>query len=138
MSRKRARKEVMFSIYQMDINDKYDYEIQKEFLKEKINDIHELHYVKKIIGFFLENKEIIDDHIVKSLKKWNIDRLPKVDLAILRLAITEFFYFPDIPIEVSLNEAIEMAKEYSDKDSSKFINGVLAGVIEKGNLLNEQ
>jgi len=137
MSRKNARKEAMFSIYQMDVNNAFDFEIQKKSLKEKIEDIHELHYVKDMIENFINDKEIIDNYIVDNLMKWNINRLPKVDLAILRLAITEFYYAEDIPIEVSVNEAIEMAKEYSDKDSAKFINGVLGGVIKKGNLIHE-
>lgn len=137
MSRKSARKEVMIAMYQMDINDAYDYELQKENLKKKIDDIHELHYAKKIIEVFLKDKDMVDDHIKMNLKNWHISRLPKVDLAILRLAITEFFYFDDIPIEVSVNEAIEMAKEFCDKESSKFINGVLGGVIKNGNLKNE-
>ncbi|MDM8534811.1 transcription antitermination factor NusB [Clostridiaceae bacterium HSG29] len=137
MSRKHARKEAMFSLYQMDVNNKFYFEVQKNSLKEKVTDIHELHYVKGIIENFINEREIIDNHIVTNLKKWNINRLPKVDLAILRLAITEFFYADDIPIEVSVNEAVEMAKEYSDKDSAKFINGVLGGVIQKGNLINE-
>ena len=138
MSRKKIRNEVMFIMYQMDINDKYDFEIQKNILKEKIEDINELYYAKGIIETFLNNKEKVDNHIINNLKKWKINRLPKVDLAILRLAITEFFFFNDIPIEVSVNEAVEMAKEYSDKDSAKFINGVLGGVITKENLINEK
>jgi len=138
MSRKSARKEAMFSLYQMDVNNAFDYEIQKNSLKEKITDIHELHYVKGIIEKFINEKETIDNHIVNNLNKWHINRLPKVDLAILRLAITEFYYADDIPIEVSVNEAVEMAKEYSDKDSAKFINGVLGGVIKEGKLINEK
>ncbi len=136
MSRKKIRNEVMFVMYQMDINDKYDFEIQKNILKEKIKDVNELYYAKGIIETFLNNKEKVDNHIINNLKKWNINRLPKVDLAILRLAITEFFFFNKIPIEVSVNEAVEMEKEYSDKDSAKFINGVLGGVITKENLIN--
>lgn len=137
MSRKKARKEVMITMYQMDINDAYNYELQAEKLKERITDIHELDYAKNIIKEFLKDKDMVDDHIRMNLTNWHITRLPKVDLAILRLAITEFFYFEDIPIEVSINEAIEMAKEFSDDESAKFINGVLGGVVAKGNLINE-
>lgn len=137
MSRKKARKEVMITMYQMDINDAYDYELQVTNLKERVKDIHELHYAEGIIKVFLKDKDMIDDHIRMNLTNWHITRLPKVDLAILRLAITEFFYFDDIPIEVSVNEAVEMAKEFCDEESSKFINGVLGGVIEKGNLIHE-
>lgn len=137
MSRKNARKEVMISMYQMDVNNAYDFEIQKKQLSEKIQDIHELHYAKGIIKEFLKDKDMIDDHIKMNLKNWHINRLPKIDLAILRLAVTEFFYFDKIPVEVSVNEAIEMAKEYSDKESAKFINGVLGGIIKTEKLLDE-
>jgi len=137
MSRKKARKEVMVTLYQMDINDAYDYALQETNLKERIKDVHEFHYAKNIIKEFLKDKDMVDDHIRMNLNNWHITRLPKVDLAILRLAVTEFFYFEDIPIEVSVNEAVEMAKEFCDAESAKFINGVLGGVIEKGNLIHE-
>ncbi|MGM0379376.1 MAG: transcription antitermination factor NusB [Bacillota bacterium] len=137
MKRKDVRKEVMITIYQMELNESYDFEKYKEKLKEKIGNKKEFKYGSKVLKEFLKDKDMVDDHIKANLDNWHITRLPKIDLAIMRLAITEFFYLEDIPIEVSVNEAIELAKEYSDKESSSFINGVLGSIINKGNLIDE-
>ena len=69
-------------------------------------------------------------NILKNLKNWTIDRIFKIDLAILRLAIYEILYMEDIPVKVSVNEAVELAKEYGNNDSKSFVNGLLAKVIE--------
>ena len=73
----------------------------------------------------LQNLEAIDAIISKQLENWGISRLHKTDLTILRLAIYEFFHRPDIPPVVTINEAIDLAKAFSNDESGKFINGVL-------------
>lgn len=137
MGRKNARKEVMSSVYQMELIDSYDVEAQKGYLKEKLSSENDVEYAITLLKEFIKEKDMVDDHIKMNLRDWTITRLPKVDLAILRVALVEFFFFNDIPIEVSINEAIELAKEYSDSQSAKFINGVLASVVKKENLINE-
>lgn len=72
-----------------------------------------------------ENRENIDKKIEDSLTKWKLDRISKVNLSILRLAIGEMLYIEDVPEKVAINEAIEMTKKYSDEKSVSFINGVL-------------
>ena len=74
----------------------------------------------------------IDAAISKSAKNWSMDRIAKVDLAILRLAVFELLFRGDIPPIVSINEAIDLAKTYSTSESKRFINGVLDNV--KGGL----
>lgn len=76
-----------------------------------------------------ENIEEIDNYIIANLEGWSINRLAKVDLSVLRLAIFEIMYRDDIPMEVSINEAIETVKKYSTDDAFKFINGVLGGFV---------
>ena len=71
------------------------------------------------------NKDRIDQEIVKHLRGWTLERLSKVDLAILRLATYEILFEDEIPQNVSINEAVELSKRYSEDDSRKFINGVL-------------
>jgi len=73
----------------------------------------------------IENVEIIDDHINEHANNWTFDRIAKVDLAILRLAIYELLYRTDIPPIVSINEAIDLSKVFSNPDSKRFINGIL-------------
>ena len=71
------------------------------------------------------NLKEIDELIDRYSVRWKTSRLPKVDLAILRLALAEICYLTDIPVSVTINEAVELAKKYSTEKSSKFINGVL-------------
>ena len=77
-----------------------------------------------------EHLEEIDKIILSKLKNWSLDRIAKIDLAILRLAIYEIMYVENIPEKVSANEAVELAKTYGNNDSKSFVNGVIAKVIE--------
>ena len=72
-----------------------------------------------------EHRETIDAAIKARSKNWSLSRMPKVDLNVMRLAAFELFYRPDIPKKVSINEAIEIAKKYGDKESPSFVNGIL-------------
>lgn len=74
----------------------------------------------------------IDKNIIDNLKNWKLDRLSKVDLNIIRIAVYEIIFRSDIPYKVSINEANELGKKYGSKDSHKFINGVLDSIIKKG------
>jgi len=71
-----------------------------------------------------------DESITALVKNWHIDRIARIDLDILRMAMVEIREFPDVPIKVVINEAIELSKEYSTADSSKFINGVLDSFVK--------
>ena len=70
----------------------------------------------------------IDGFILANSKDWTLDRMAKMDLAILRVAIYEMKYMPDIPVSVSINEAVELAKQFSYPEAAAFINGVLGSV----------
>lgn len=78
------------------------------------------------------NQQIIDDKITSKLKTgWKISRISKVSLAILRIAIYEMIYMEDIPVSVSINEAVELSKKYTVQDDTAFINGVLGAVAKE-------
>jgi len=79
----------------------------------------------------IENVEVIDGHINEHANNWTFDRIAKVDLAILRLAIYELLYRTDIPPIVSINEAIDLSKVFSNPDSKRFINGILDKMKDK-------
>ncbi|GAA0708132.1 transcription antitermination factor NusB [Paraclostridium ghonii] len=91
----------------------------------------DLKYADKVVKSFQENKENIDSLINKYAKNWTINRMAKVDLAILRLAICEILYVFEIPTKVSINEAVELSKLYCDDKSPKFINGILGSVVSE-------
>ena len=93
----------------------------------------EADYIENIAKGINENMDRIDSLIEKNLQGWKLERLAKVDLAILRVSIYEILYRDDIPVQVSINEAIENAKKYSAEDSFKFINGVLGEIVRSLN-----
>lgn len=133
MNRKQTREEAVKIAYSMDVN--------KEFNKDKINDYikHfelidvDVDYLNKTIGDLIDNEGIIDKYITDNSKDWKITRIAKVDLAILRVSIAEILYNDTIPNSVSINEAVEISKKYSNEDSHKFINGILGTVVREIN-----
>lgn len=82
-------------------------------------------YQKTVLDTFILNQASIDGVIEESLKEWTIDRVSKVDLALIRLALTEIKFIPDVPFKVAVNEVVEIAKIYGDEEAPKFINGFL-------------
>ncbi|WP_321385262.1 transcription antitermination factor NusB [uncultured Enterococcus sp.] len=89
-------------------------------------------YLDVLVGGVCEKKEELDQAIHTHLgKNWTIQRIAKMDLIILRMAIFEMNYVSDVPNTVALNEALELAKKYSDDRSRKFVNGVLSNVMKE-------
>ncbi|GIM31912.1 transcription antitermination factor NusB [Paraclostridium bifermentans] len=111
----------------LQFSDKADVELEETELSQFID----LKYSKELVESFNVNKESIDSLINKYAKNWTINRMAKVDLAILRLAICEILYMSEMPTKVSINEAIELAKLYCDDKSPKFINGILGSVVSE-------
>ncbi len=83
-------------------------------------------YITDTVSNCFKNLDNIDNSIKPNLKNWKIERLSKVDLSVLRLAVTEILYVNSIPYKVTVNEAVNIAKAYGDDNSPSFINGVLA------------
>jgi len=72
-----------------------------------------------------KNRDFIDSLLTKYATNWQVQRMAAIDRNVMRLATFELLFAPDIPPKVSINEAIELAKKYGDKDSGKFVNGIL-------------
>lgn len=91
-------------------------------------------YLEQLVSGVSNNQVEIDEVIAQYLKKnWAINRLNKTDLLILRLAVYEIKWMPETPDKVALDEALQLAKEFSDDKSRRFINGVLSNLVEKNN-----
>ncbi|TCQ02890.1 transcription antitermination factor NusB [Serpentinicella alkaliphila] len=132
MKRAMARELCMKILYEMSMQKKYDRDILNYYLESESEQLDEQReYVTTAVTSFLEKIEEVDALIEQYAIGWHVDRLAKVDLAILRLAITEMQYIDDIPKNVSINEALELAKKYSTEESSPFINGILDKLIKK-------
>lgn len=130
MGRKKAREGAVQLVYQMEINDEFTEDSLNLFLENFDYNDSEEEYIKDSIIKIINEVTEIDKHIEENLKGWKIERLAKVDLSSIRVAVYEILFREDIPIEVSVNEAIEISKKYSEDDSYKFINGVLGGIIK--------
>ena len=129
MGRKQAREGAMQLLYQMDSNGEFNKEVMDIYLENFPFSKSETDYIKTVVEGVLEHKEEIDNSVENHLQGWELTRIAKVDLATLRLAVFEIKYMVDIPVEVSINEAIEIAKKFSGDDSYKYVNGVLGGIV---------
>lgn len=89
-------------------------------------------YIATTVAGVREHGEALDRLIAKHLIRWTIDRLARVDLAILRLAAYEIFYRDDIPDAVAVNEAVELSHRFSTEEAGPFINGVLGNLLRSG------
>ncbi len=128
MNRLEARKFLMESLFQMELNKEFNKENIPVFLeRQDCKDQEE--YVKDVLNYVCDNFEAIDEKINKHSHKWKTSRMPKIDLTILRLAIAENQLPEEIPKAVIINEAVNLAKKYSGEGSPKFINGVLGNVL---------
>ena len=127
MSRRSARKNAFFLLFQMDFNEAAEFEQVKEiFFAEKEEPVEEgdKAFILSEVEGTREHMAEIDALIEQSAKGWDPERMNKVDLAILRLAIYEMKW-GETPVGVAINEAVELAKKFSSDEAPAFINGVL-------------
>lgn len=141
MSRKNAREDTFRIIFESLINtlepDEYlqNYfeaiEDGKEsaFLNKPIGNDNE--YVKTTLMGVLDKKEELDKIISENLVDWKVERISKVSVAAMRLALYEIMYADDIPLNVAVNEAVEIAKKYDGPQCGSFVNGALGSAIKK-------
>ena len=85
----------------------------------------------RLAELYFQYAEIIDRTISEQAEGWRIERMPLVDRNILRLALVEMWYVPDVPVGATIDEAVELAKEYATPESGKFINGILGAVARQ-------
>lgn len=94
-------------------------------------------FADMLIAGIAAHIEAIDETIVKHAANWSLKRMATIDRNIMRLAIFELLYVPEMPPKVVINEAIEMAKKYGDKDSGKFVNGIIDKINKTEERKNE-
>lgn len=129
MKRKETREEAVKIAYSMDVNKDFNnFDLTNYIEHFEINDMDN-DYLNITISNMIENIEEIDKYIRDNSKDWKINRIAKVDLAVLRIALSEILYNKTIPESVSINEAVEISKKFSNEDSHKFINGILGTVV---------
>lgn len=85
-------------------------------------------YAREIVDGVIDNREEIDEQITTFAKDWSLARMPAVDRALLRIGVWELLYNDEVPAGVAIDEAVELAKEFSTDDSGSFVHGVLARI----------
>lgn len=132
MSRREARKHIFNLVFQtefnvdVDVKESFDtYTAEYENLKKDETD-----FVSREYRGILANIESIDSYIDKFAVGWNVTRIPKTDLAIMRLGVYEIIFDNEIPDAVAVNEAVELAKEFSGDKAPAFVNAVLSKIAK--------
>lgn len=124
MTRKQAREEAFILIFEKQFNaDPLDELLE---LAVEVRDIEPDDYIKNVFFGVFEDLERLDARIAGYAVGWSLNRISKTALAVLRLALYEMESMEDIPVSVSINEAVELCKKYATKEDASFVNGILA------------
>jgi len=128
MSRRQAREAALQLLYQMDLTgDRGDgaFESYWVSLQETLPDAGTREFAERLVRLVLDDTVRIDAAIDRAATNWDIDRFSRVDLSLLRLAVGELLGAPEVPAPVVINEAVEIARRFSDERAASFVNGVL-------------
>ena len=130
MTRKEERELAFTLIFEKIFNDECSVdEVIANAVEARL--VEENTYAFSVAHLTYENLEKIDEIIAKNYIGWSTNRLPKVSLAIFRLALCEILYVPSVPNGVAINEAVELAKKFATKEDASFINGVLGKIVKE-------
>ena len=122
----------MQCIFQMDMQKDKTFELVNKLIDEKnLSKKNEKYLVENYMNL-LDNMDRIDEKIDKFALTYKVDRMEKVSLAILRVAVYEMFYVDDVPVAVAINEAVEMAKKFGSAECKNVVNGILGNISREG------
>ncbi|MFO7847789.1 MAG: transcription antitermination factor NusB [Balneolaceae bacterium] len=139
MNRRKAREAALRSIYAIEVGANTRAEVSQQIVKTLLtSDSEAISFANEVILQSTDHKSEFDEIISSHIKNWEVNRLATLDKLILRMAIAEFLFFEEIPTKVTINEAIELAKSYSTRNSGTFVNGILDAILtdlnEKGRI----
>jgi len=126
--RRKSREYALQMLYQYDVSHQ-SAGLADGFWADKEVPENIMEFADSIVDGVIENLDMIDDKIRLSASNWSIDRMAVVDRNILRMAVFELFYIKDIPVKVTINEAIEIAKRFGEEESGSFVNGILDRIV---------
>ena len=123
--RRESRKCAIHVLYTMDISGLGKEDVGESFWSSQVYNKKIATFANELIDGTAANMDEINKKLKETTKNWELDRMTSVDRAILRLATYELLFMPQTPPNVIINEAIELAKEFSTENSGKFVNGIL-------------
>lgn len=129
-NRRSTREKVLQTLYAYELSKEPITDVIENILGDLQKDSVSFPFAKRLIQAVVQHQDEIEQFIKAKVSHWEFDRIAVIDRVLLRIAICEFLYFPDIPPKVTINESIEVAKIFSTEKSGRFINGVLDAVLE--------
>lgn len=135
-TRRQLREKVLQVLYAHELSKDPVEKIKIDLLKD-IDEKESYSFIEKLIAKSIENRDKYDELIKSTVDNWDIERIALLDFIIIKMCLSEFFYFEEIPPKVSINEAIDLAKDYSTKNSGKFVNGILDSLLNELNKRGE-
>jgi N utilization substance protein B len=130
VSRRQVREKVLQILYAHEMTkDPIEPIIAEHFVQVESKEID--HFARMLIKHTLKNNKEYEALIIETVQHWDMERIAVIDAIIIKMCLSEFLYFPEIPTKVSINESIDLAKNYSTKNSGKFVNGVVNAIFVK-------
>lgn len=130
MTRTDAREFMMQVFFQMEACNDFNIDSREGYFKEKKLNTQKT-YCDELFSVLCNHKEDLDSKISNYSTGWKLNRIPKTDLAVLRVALCELLYLSDIPEAVSINEAVELARKFGTDESAKYVNAILAKAVKE-------
>lgn len=127
-TRRQTREKVLQVLYAYEMT-KDPVEKIKDDLLSEIQDKENIMFANRLIMHVLENRVRFDALIKSAVSNWDIERIALLDFIIIKMCLSEFIFFEEVPPKVSINEAIDLAKAYSTRNSGKFVNGILDNLL---------
>jgi transcription antitermination protein NusB len=139
-SRRLIRIKVLQVLYAYEIAKDHIDKVKKDLLSD-LQDAEKYNFASTLIDAVLKNVKQLDEMIQSKIENWEFERIALIDKLVLRIGLCEILFFSEIPPKVSINEAIEISKEYCTSQSGKFVNGILDAILidlKGDNKLNKQ
>lgn len=130
-ARRKARELTLKALYAYDISGAEAEQVSNDIIKTSEIKPESRKFSENLFIKVVQNIKEIDRLIKQNVKSWDFSRIASIEKNILRLGICEFLYYGDIPPAISIDEAIELAKKYGDKDSKNFVNAVLDSILKE-------
>jgi transcription antitermination protein NusB len=130
LKRRDIRIKVMQVLYAHLMSEEPIKKVKQDLLSE-IKEEENIVFADNLVDCVLKNEKLLDAYILDKVVNWELERMGLIDRIILRMGIAEMLYFPEIPPKVSINEAIDIAKDFCTRNSGKFVNGILDAVLEE-------
>ena len=136
-SRRKAREAAMQALYWTESSgDPVEQTVRTMALRAGLT-VEAARFASRLASAAWQNREAADRRIAEASENWALERISRVDRILLRMALAEIDFFDDIPVTVSIDEAIELSKDYSVEKAPAFINGILDAIVKKADLKQE-